>query len=153
PAAEAPVVYHQRWEQELAFDELKTHLSGRDVPIRSKAPAGVVQEVYGLVLAHYLIRRVVHDAAVTASVDPDRVSFAGTLRVVWCRLPEPPGQLPADWYRDLLREVRRQRLGPRRERWYPLVIKRKMSNWRKKRAEHLHPPQPTKPFRDAVVVL
>jgi hypothetical protein len=153
PAAEAPVVYHQRWEQELAFDELKTHLSGRDVPIRSKTPAGVVQEVYGLVLAHYLIRRVIHDAAVAASADPDRVSFAGTLRVLWCRLPESPTAPAADWYRELLREVRRQRLRARRERWYPRVIKRKMSNWGKKRPEHLHPPQPTKPFREAVVVL
>jgi hypothetical protein len=151
PAAEAPVVYHERWEQELAFDELKTHLSGRDVPIRSKTPTGVVQEVYGLVLAHYVIRRVVHDAAVTASVDPDRVSFVGTVRVLRCRLPESPGRPPADWYRDLLREVRRQR--PRRERWYPRVVKRKMSNWNKKRAEYLRPPQPTKPFPDAVVVL
>lgn len=153
PAAEAPVVYHQRWEQELAFDELKTHLSGREVPIRSKAPARVVQEIYGLMLAYYLIRRVIHDAAVTGSVDPDRVSFTGTLRVLWCRLPDAPGAPPADWYRDLLREVRRQRLRPRRERWYPRVVKRKMSNWNKKRAEHRHPTQPTKPFREAVVVL
>lgn len=153
PAAEAPVVYHQRWEQELAFDELKTHLSGRDVPIRSKTPARVVQEVYGLVLAYYLIRRVIHDAATAAGVDPERVPFAGTLRLLWCRLPESPGVQPAEWYRDLLREVRGQRLRPRRERWYPRVVKRKMSNWGKKRAEHLHPPQPTKPFRDAVIVL
>lgn len=153
PAAEAPVVYHERWEQELAFDELKTHLSGRDVPIRSKTPARVVQEVYGLVLAYYLIRRVIHDAAAAAGVDPDRVPFAGTLRLLWCRLPESPGVQPAEWYRDLLREVRGQRLRPRRERWYPRVVKRKMSNWGKKRAEHLHPPQPTKPFRDAVFVL
>jgi transposase IS4-like protein/DDE family transposase len=153
PAADAPVVYHERWEQELAFDELKTHLSGRDVPVRSKTPAGVVQEVYGLVLAYYLVRRVIRDAAATASVDPDRVSFAGTLRVLWCRLPEAPGRPPVDWYQELLREVRRQRLGPRRDRWYPRVIKRKMSNWGKKRAEHLHPPQPTKPFREAARVL
>ncbi|MBX9579841.1 MAG: IS4 family transposase [Gemmataceae bacterium] len=153
PAADAPPVYHERWEQELAFDELKTHLSGRDVPIRSKTPAGVVQEVYGLALAYCLIRRVIHDAAAGAGVDPDRVSFAGTLRVLWCRLPESPGVPPEGWYQDLLREVRRQKLRPRRDRWYPRVIKRKMSNWNKKRAEHLHPPQPTKPFRDAVVTL
>ena len=153
PAADAPVVYHERWEQEMAFDELKTHLSGRDVPVRSKTPARVVQEVYGLVLAYYLIRRVIHDAAAVAGVDPDRVPFTDTLRLVWCRLPESPGVPAAEWYRDLLREVRRQRLRPRRERWYPRVVKRKMSNWGKKRAEHLHPPQPTKPFREAVVVL
>jgi hypothetical protein len=153
PAAEAPVVYHERWEEELAFDELKTHLSGRPVPVRSRHPAGVVQEVYGLALAHYVVRRVIHDAAVTASADPDRVSFVNTLRVLQARLPEAGRQAPAAWYRDLLREVRRQRLRPRRDRWYPRVVKRKMSNWNKKRPEHRAPPQPTKPFREAIVVL
>src|SRR3954469_13303888 len=47
PASEAPLIYHERWEQELAFDEIKTHLNDREVPIRSKTPAGVVQEIYG----------------------------------------------------------------------------------------------------------
>jgi len=153
PATEAPMVYHERWEEELSLDELKTHLSGREVLVRSKTPAGVVQEVYGLVLAHYVIRRVMHDAAVTASVDPDRLSFSNSLRIVRCHLPEAPGRTAASWYSRLLREVRRQRIRPRRQRWYPRVIKRKMSNWRKKRPEHHHPPQPTKPFRNAVVIL
>jgi hypothetical protein len=153
PAAEAPVVYHERWEEELALDEVKTHLSGREVPVRSKRPAGVVQEVYGLVLAHYVVRRVMHDAAVTASTDPDRLSFSASLRVLHCHLPEAPRRPAAQWYGRLLREVRRQELRPRRERWYPRVIKRKMSNWRKKRPEHLRPPRPTKPFREAVVIL
>ena len=45
PAAEAPLVYHERWEEELAFDEIKTHLSDRAIPIRSGTPAGAVQEV------------------------------------------------------------------------------------------------------------
>jgi hypothetical protein len=153
PAAEAPLVYHERWEEELALDEVKTHLSGREVPLRSKQPAGVVQEVYGLVLAHYLIRRVLHDAAVTGSVDPDRLSFSGGVRILQCHLPETPQRPAAVWYGRLLREVRRQELRPRRERWYPRVIKRKMSNWKKKRPEHLRPLQPSKPFREAVVLL
>lgn len=153
PAAEAPVVYHERWEEELAFGELKTHLSGRAVPVRSQTPALVVQEVYGLALAHYVIRRVLHDAAVTANVDPDRLSFLNALRVVQARLPEAPRQAAGAWYGRLLREVRRQKLRPRRARWYPRVIKRKMSHWRKKRQEHRSPPQPTKPFRAAIVLL
>jgi hypothetical protein len=153
PAAEAPLIYHERWEEELALDEFKTHLSGREVPVRSKRPAGVVQEVYGLVLAHYIIRRVLHDAAVTGCVDPARLSFSNALRIVQCHLPESPQRSAAEWYRRLLREVRRQELRPRRQRWYPRVIKRKMSNWRKKRPEHLRPPQPTKPFEKAVVIL
>jgi hypothetical protein len=135
------------------WDRTPTHLSGRAVPIRSKTPAGVVQELYGLVLAHYVVRRVMHDAAVVACQDPDRLSFTDSLRILQCHLPESPGQETAVWYRRLLREVRCQVLRPRRERWYPRVIKRKMSNWKKKRPEHRRPPQPTKPFRDAVVML
>lgn len=153
PACEAPLIYHQRWEQELAFDEIKTHLSGRAVTIRSKTPAGVVQEIYGLMLAHYAVRRVMHDAATVAMHDPDRLSFMDSLRVLQCRLPESPRRTVEDWYRLLLKEVRRQVLRPRRDRWYARVIKRKMSKWKKKRPEHLHPPQPTKAFRDAVVLL
>jgi hypothetical protein len=152
PAVEAPLVYHERWEEELALDEIKTHLSGREVAVRSKTPAGVVQEVYGLVLAHYVIRRVLHDAAVTGCIDPDRLSFSNALRIVQCHLPESPPRSSPEWYRRLLREVRRQELRPRRPRWYPRVIKRKMSNWRKKRPERLRPP-PTKPFAKAVVIL
>src|SRR5512135_1584710 len=153
PAHEAPLVYHERWEEELAFDEIKTHLSSRAIPIRSKTPAGVVQEIYGLVLAHYVVRRVMHDAAVVARQDPDRLSFLDSLRVLQCQLPESPLVTTGAWYQRLLREVRRQRLRPRRNRWYPRMIKRKMSNWMKKRPEHRNPPQPTKPFREAVVLL
>jgi hypothetical protein len=153
PARDAPIVYHERWEQELAFDEIKTHLSGRAVPIRSKAPAGVVQEIYGLMLAHYVVRRAMHDAAAVASQDPDRLSFTDSLKVLQCQLPESPSVATETWYQRLLREVRRQELRPRRDRWYARVIKRKMSNWMKKRPEHRRPPQPTKPFREAVVLV
>ena len=153
PAHETPLVYHERWEEELALDEIKTHLSGRAVPIRSKTPAGVVQEIYGLMLAHYVVRRVMHDAAVVASQDPDRLSFIDSLRVLQCQLPESPYIDAETWHRRLLREVRRQQLRPRRDRWYARVIKRKMSNWNKKRPEHRNPPQPTKPFRAAVVLV
>lgn len=153
PAHEAPLIYHERWEQELAFDEIRTHLSGRAVPIRSRTPAGVVQEIYGLMLAHYVVRRVIHDAADAACHDPDRLSFIDSLRVLQCQLPESPTTDAETWYHGLLREVRRQLLRPRRDRWYARVIKRKMSNRNKKRPEHRNPPQPTKPFRESVVIL
>jgi hypothetical protein len=153
PAHEAPLVYHERWEEELAFDEIKTHLNGRAVPIRSKTPAGVVQEIYGMILAHYVVRRVMHDAAVVSCQDPDRLSFTDSLRILQCQLPESPHQEIESWYRRLIGEVRRQKLRARRDRWYPRVIKRKMSNWAKKRPQHRHPPQPTKPFSQATVIL
>jgi hypothetical protein len=104
-------------------------------------------------LACDLIRRVIHDAAMAGGVAPDRVPFTNTLRVVGCRRPESPGVRAAVWYREVLLEVRRLRLRPRRERWCPRVVKRKMSDWGKKRAEHLRPPRPTKPNRQTVVVL
>jgi hypothetical protein len=153
PAPEAPLVYHERWEEELAFDEIKTHLSNRAIPIRSKTPAGVVQEIYGLMLAHYVVRRVMHDAAVPVGQDPDRLSFIDSLRVLQCQLPEAPHVAAETWYHRLLSEVRCQKLRPRRDRWYARVIKRKMSNWKKKRPEHRNPPQPTKPFREAIVLI
>jgi Transposase DDE domain len=153
PAHEAPLIYHERWEEELAFDEIKTHLSNRAIPIRSKTPTGVVQEIYGLMLAHYVVRRVMHDAAVVANQDPDRLSFIDSLRVLQCQLPESPHVATETWYQRLLREVRCQTLRPRRDRWYARVIKRKMSNWMKKRPEHRNPPQPTKPFHEAVVLV
>ena len=153
PALEAPLVYHEPWERELAFDEIKTPLKGRAVAIRSKAPAGVVQEIYGLMLAQYVVRCVMHDAAVVASQDGDRLSFLDSLRVLQCQLPESPHLAPETWYERLLREVRRQELRPRRDRWYARVSKRKMSNWRKKRPEYCKSTRPTQTVAELVVLL
>jgi hypothetical protein len=153
PAPAAPLVDHERWDEERALDEITTPLSGRAVPIRSKAPAGVVQEVDGLVLAHDVVRQVRPDAAVVARQDPDRLSFIDALRVLQGQLPESPLRSAETGDHGRLRAVRRQVLRPRRDRWYARVIKRKMSNWRKKRPAHRNPPQPTKPFWEAVVLL
>jgi hypothetical protein len=152
PAREAAALYHERWEQELAFDEIKTHLNGRPVLVRSKTPRGVIQELYGLFLAHRVVRQVMADAARARGLDPDRLSFTNSLRVLQCHLPEAPARPPADWYTGLLREVGRQELRPRRNRWYPRVDKRKMTQWAKKRPHHHHPPQPTKAFADSIVI-
>lgn len=152
PAREAVLVYHERWEEELAFDEIKTHLSGREVLLRSKTPRGVVQELYGLFLAHRILRQVMLDAAGIDQIDPDRLSFTNSLRVVQAQLHEAPALPIATWYERLLCEVRRQELRPRRNRCYPRVIKRKMRDWDKKRPKHRHPPQPSKHFADSVVI-
>jgi hypothetical protein len=152
PAREAVVLYHERWEQELAFAEIKTHLSGRAVLLRSKTPRGVVQELYGLFLAHRILRQVLVDAAAGRQLDPDRLSFTAALRLLQCHLAEAPGGTAAGWYARLLREVGRQQLRPRRDRWYPRVVKRKMKKWDKKRPKHRHPPQPSRPFAESVVI-
>jgi Insertion element 4 transposase N-terminal/Transposase DDE domain len=152
PARELVVAYHQRWEQELAFDEIKTHLNGRDPHLRSKTPGGAVQELYGLLLAHRVLRQVMWDAASRRQVDCDRLSFTDTLRLVQCRLHESPHQEVGRWYQGLIAEVGRHQLPTRRNRWYPRVTKRQRKKWHKKRPHHLHPPPPTKLFADAVVI-
>jgi hypothetical protein len=153
PAAEAPRVYHERWEEELVIDEIKTHLSGRALLVRSKSPAGVVQEVYGLLLAHYVIRAVMHEAALQSDLDPDRLSFTNSVWVVRYHLPEVMWKGLGRWYKDLVCEVSCQELRPRRERWYPRVLKKTQADYPKKRAHHQHPPQPRGPFAEAVVLL
>jgi hypothetical protein len=152
PAEEAPLVYHQRWEEELVFDEIKTHLNGREVLLRSKTPRGVVQEIYGLILAHRIIRQVMSDAAQEARMDADRLSFTNSLRIVQCHLPESPQQSPEEWYSRLIEEVGKQQLRKRRNRWYPRVVKRKMKKWDKTRPCHRHPPQPSKTFAQSIVI-
>jgi hypothetical protein len=82
PAKELAALYHERWEIEGAFDELKTHLRGRQITLRSKTPDLVIQEFYGLMMAHFAIRGLMHEAALKGEVDPDRLSFLHAVRVI-----------------------------------------------------------------------
>ena len=82
PAEELAALYHERWEIETAFDELKTHLRGAKIVLRSKTPDLVRQEFYGLLMAHFAIRGLMHEAALKAGEDPDRLSFLHAVRVV-----------------------------------------------------------------------
>jgi Insertion element 4 transposase N-terminal/Transposase DDE domain len=82
PAVELAAVYHQRWEVEGAFDELKVHLRGPRIVLRSKTPDLVRQELYGLLLAHFAVRALMHEAALKAAVDPDELSFTHSVRVL-----------------------------------------------------------------------
>jgi len=82
PAAELAALYHERWEIETAFDELKTHLRGAHIVLRSKTPDLVRQEFYGLLMAHFAVRGLMHEAALRADKDPDKLSFLHAVRVV-----------------------------------------------------------------------
>lgn len=82
PAEELAALYHERWEIETAFDELKTHLRGSKIVLRSKTPDLVMQEFYGLLMAHFAVRGLMHEAALRAQEDPDRLSFIHAVRVV-----------------------------------------------------------------------
>jgi hypothetical protein len=86
PAKELAALYQERWEIETALDELKTHLRGAQIVLRSKTPELVRQEFYGLLMAHFAIRGLMHEAALRVDADPDRLSFVHSVRVVQRRL-------------------------------------------------------------------
>jgi hypothetical protein len=86
PAKELAALYHERWEIETALDELKTHLRGAQIVLRSKTPELVKQEFYGLLMAHFAIRGLMHEAALQADEDPDHLSFLHSVRVVQRRM-------------------------------------------------------------------
>ena len=87
PVQELAALYHERWEIETALDELKTHLRGARIILRSKTPDLVRQEFHGLIMAHFAVRSLMHDAAVRARLDPDRLSFLHAVRVIRRKLP------------------------------------------------------------------
>lgn len=159
PASELIPLYHERWEEELTFDEQKTHQDPRRVTkpanLRSETPAGVIQEVYALSLAHFAIRSLMFAAAQAVHLDPDRLSFTGCFQILKARLPECDSRTPHslhDWYHALLWELQHECLPPRRNRVNPRAIKQKMSNWKKKRPEHRGLPPPRKTFIESVVM-
>jgi len=88
PAEELAALYHERWEIETAFDEFKTHLrGGAHMVLRSKRPDLVLQELHGLLLAHFAIRGLMHEAALEHGRDPDELSFTHAVRVIRRTLP------------------------------------------------------------------
>jgi hypothetical protein len=151
--------YHERWEEELVFDEQKTHQDprrpGKPAQLRSQTPEGVEQELYALSLGHFVVRALMLEAAKDGQLDVDRLSFTGCLRILQARLPECDSSTPIrleQWYRLLLEEMAHERIEPRRNRINPRVVKRKMSKFAKKRPEHRHRPHLNKTFVQTVVI-
>ena len=145
-ATELAAAYVQRWEIELAFDELKTHQRGPRTVLRSKSPELVLQEIWGHLCCHYAIRSLMFDAAAHAGHDPDRVSFGAALRISRRSVAHqgafPPDDSGERLWRAFLRRLL-TRLNPaRRLRSAPLVIKRKTPKWHVKRAHHAGRPLP-----------
>ncbi len=89
PAEDLAAAYAQRWEIELAFDELKTHQRGPRTVLRSKSPDLVLQEIWGHLCCHYAIRSLMTAAATHAGHDPDRVSFVAALRITRQTIAQP----------------------------------------------------------------
>jgi hypothetical protein len=136
PADEIRVLYHERWELELGFGELKTDMLERLETIRSKSPSSVAQEMWGLLLAYNLVRLEIERVAAELKVSPLRISFVAALREVaeqWhFATIVSPGTIPTrlSTVTDRLRQFL---LPPRRtERVFPRAVKIKMSNYARK---------------------
>jgi hypothetical protein len=145
PADELIALYHERWETEVGYDELKTHMLDRQEAIRSKTPTGVRQELWGIALAYNLVRLEMERVAAEAGLPPTRISFVASL--AWIRdefhtlslRTMTPGSVPASLAR-LRQRLKRLILPPRRpERTFPRAVKVKMSNYPRKR------PSPSRP--------
>jgi hypothetical protein len=140
PATEIVGLYHERWELELGYDEIKTEMLDRLESIRSRTVVGVEQELWGLLLAYNLVRLEIERTAADLGVEPTQISFVTALRIIcdtwsWCAIASP-GALPARL--KTMREFFTRLVLPdrRRSRRYPRAVKIKMSNFPRKRPAH-----------------
>lgn len=140
PAKEIVGLYHERWELELGYDEIKTEMLDRLESIRSRTVAGVKQEIWGLLLAYNLVRLEMERTATELGLEPVRISFVTSLRIIcetwsWCAIASP-GALPTRL--RTMRETFTSLVLPERRssRRYPRAVKIKMSNFPRKRLVH-----------------
>ena len=138
PAKEIVALYHERWELELGFDEVKTDMLDRQETVRSKTPEGVMQELWAVALVYNLVRLEMARVAAALKLEPRRISFIMSLRRIriewmWLAVTDSPGTIPKklQWlHEDISRYVLPQR---RTERTFPRQVKIKMSNYGRKR--------------------
>ena len=137
PASELRTLYHERWEIELGFGEIKTDMLERLETIRSKSPSAVAQEMWGLLIAYNLVRLEMARIATELGGPPIRISFVGALRefvLDWLKAANgmSPGNIPKH-LATLPDRLRHYVIPPRRgERAYPRAVKIKMSNYARK---------------------
>ena len=156
PAGELAGLYAERWEFETLLDEIKSHERGPRIVLRSKKPDGVRQEAYGYLCLHYAIRALMHDAASSGGLDPDRVSFTRALRAARRSVRAGVGTASAAVEAALqaaIVEITRELLPERRLRAAARVVKRKMSNYGVKRGEHRSWPRPEVPVGQGIRIL
>lgn len=136
PAAEIRTLYHERWEIELGFDEVKTHMLDRLEAIRSKSPTAVAQEMWGALIAYNLIRLEMQRVARELGVHPLRISFVAALRecvIQWqFAASASDGTIPGS-FASITDRMRHYVLPPRSpQRVFPRAVKLKMSNYNRK---------------------
>jgi len=154
PAKEAVGVFGRRWDEESVLDEVKTVMQQGKAPLlRSKTPELVQQELYGLLLGHYLNRKVMAEAAQLLAEEPTRLSFKSSLETLKQWMTETTRQSVKRRYRLLLKKVAQKEMREKRERSYPREKKAGRQKWPRKRAGQPPPEQPSKPFAQAVLIV
>lgn len=159
PALRLIELYHERWEIELVIDEIKTHERAQRKVLRSKTPAGVIQELYGVFLAHYAVRATMAQAAMEAGLDPDRLSFTEGLfqltEMIDLSLTLEPEEACVPLAKRLRHKMRRQLLPERHLRVNRREIKQIYGKYKPKK-RNLPPPSPFEPddqFLDFIILL
>jgi len=153
-AKEAVAVFGRRWDEESVLDEVKTVMQQSQAPLlRSKTPELVQQELYGLLLAHYLNRKVMAEAAELLGEAATGLSFKSSLEALKQWLTEKSRQGWRRRYRVLLKKVAEKELREKRERSYPREKKAGRQKWPMKRAGQPPPEQPSKPFAQAMYII
>lgn len=132
PAREVAELYHERWELELAYDEIKTQTLERREAIRSQSPDRVRQEILGLMIAYNLVRREMEGMALKLQLPANRISFQATLMMMrdlfyWAEVASP-GKLPA-MFAEMRLKLEAFVLPPRRQRRYPRVTKMRVAKY------------------------
>jgi len=153
PAAELIELYHVRWEEEIAFSEWKVAMCEGKM-LRSQSPEMVRQEIWGMLLSHFILRKIIFASAQKAGVEPVKISFTGAMDILHARLPEVRlGQaIPRKWIANLLDEIGREQLPPRANRINPRKLKKRSKPWPTKKDCDRRPPKPEGSFINHVKI-
>lgn len=153
PAAELIELYHVRWEEEIAFSEWKVSMCQSKM-LRSQSPEMVRQEIWGMLLSHFVVRTLIFRGAERSGVDPVKISFTCALDILHARLPEikKSRSLAKRWLDQLIEEISREQLPPRANRINPRKLKKRSKAWPTKRDRDRSPPPPTGSFASQVEI-
>lgn len=155
PAEELICLYHERWEEEIAFREIKETLHHGEV-LRSQSPELVKQELWGMLLAHFVIRKLLYQAAIANAIAPSSVSFKATFEIVQVRLDEAPNGKRRNarsvraWFKILIKEISFEVIPYRQPRINPRVVKKRSKSTKTKYDYHRNPRPPNPNFLETI---
>jgi len=155
PAKELIVLYHERWEEEIAFREFKETLHHGKV-LRSQSPELVKQELWGMLLAHFVIRKMLYQAAITSDIAPSSLSFKATFEIVQVRLEKAPAvkgkstRSMREWFKLLIKEISIEVIPSRQPRINPRVVKKRSKSTKTKYDYHRKPSPPIPKFIETI---